>query len=120
MKHRKSLRVIPLCLPFSPTTKNAAAQLADDDVSMEAKMAKPRDKRLVINFVTSNANKLVEVKAMLEPDFKIVGHPLELVELQGTSEEIVMDKCIRAAKMVSMFPWRALPFAIILCFGVRV
>jgi len=46
-----------------------------------------------IVFVTGNANKVSEVRA-------IIGHLVEVEELQGTIEEISKDKCRRAAEIV--------------------
>lgn len=54
-------------------------------------------------FVTGNANKLREVKAILSEG----GHPieidsqsLEIPEIQGTTIEVATDKCRRAAELV--------------------
>ncbi|RDB19868.1 Inosine triphosphate pyrophosphatase [Hypsizygus marmoreus] len=53
-------------------------------------------------FVTGNANKLKEVKAILSEG----GHPieidsqsLEIPEIQGTTQEVAKDKCRRAAEL---------------------
>ncbi|KAA1466660.1 Ham1-like protein, partial [Dentipellis sp. KUC8613] len=58
------------------------------------------DNRLV--FVTGNANKLKEVRAILS-----IGHPIELdsqdlniPEIQGTTQEVALDKCKRAAEIL--------------------
>ncbi|MCJ1293904.1 nucleoside triphosphate pyrophosphohydrolase ham1 [Xylographa carneopallida] len=50
-----------------------------------------------INFITSNRNKLVEVEAILGPIVELHSTSLDLVEIQGTIEEISVDKCRRAA-----------------------
>ncbi|MCJ1421346.1 nucleoside triphosphate pyrophosphohydrolase ham1 [Xylographa parallela] len=50
-----------------------------------------------INFITGNRNKLVEVEAILGPTVDLHSVSLDLVEIQGTIEEISLDKCRRAA-----------------------
>lgn len=54
-----------------------------------------------VNFVTGNANKLKEVKAILEPEIEVRSEPLDLEEVQGTLEEVTESKCRRAAELVS-------------------
>ena len=57
-----------------------------------------------LNFITGNANKLAEVRAIL---CDVDGLDLQsrdvpgLDEIQGTIEEIARDKCRRAAERVS-------------------
>jgi inosine triphosphate pyrophosphatase len=63
-------------------------------------MASARPKTL--NFITSNKNKLAEVKAILGEVVELQTKSLDLVEIQGTSEEIALDKCRRAAIAVSI------------------
>lgn len=53
-----------------------------------------------INFITSNANKLREVKTILYPDIIVHSQPIELEEIQGTIEEVTSSKCRRAANLV--------------------
>lgn len=53
-----------------------------------------------LNFITGNANKLREVKAMLEPEIEVRNQNLDLEEIQGTIEEVSKSKCRRAAEMV--------------------
>lgn len=59
-----------------------------------------------LHFITSNAHKLAEVRAILEPGLKAQGITLtnqsvELEEIQAASaEEVTRDKCARAAKAV--------------------
>ncbi|KAI9818571.1 MAG: nucleoside triphosphate pyrophosphohydrolase ham1 [Pycnora praestabilis] len=53
-----------------------------------------------LNFITSNSNKLVEVKAILGATVEIHSQALDLVEMQGTIEEISVDKCRRAADAI--------------------
>ena len=60
-----------------------------------------------LNFITGNANKLSEVRAILEPGLKAAGVTLtsqnvDLDEIQaGNIEEVTKDKCRRAANAVS-------------------
>ena len=51
-------------------------------------------------FVTGNANKLKEVKAILGESVDMVNNALDLPELQGTIEEVTLDKARRAAEAV--------------------
>lgn len=53
-----------------------------------------------LNFITGNKNKLVEVKAILGHVVDLQSQSLDLVEIQGTIEEISADKCRRAAYAV--------------------
>ncbi len=69
-----------------------------------------------INFITSNTNKLVEVRAILSEIVAVNSQSLDLTEIQGTEEEISKDKCRRAAEIVSAtFPR---PLVRILTFDV--
>lgn len=55
-----------------------------------------------LNFITGNANKLKEVRAILAATpVELRNQNLDLPELQGTIEEISRDKCTRAAEIVS-------------------
>jgi inosine triphosphate pyrophosphatase len=55
-----------------------------------------------LNFITGNKNKLAEVQAILSvTPVKLQSQALDLPELQGTIEEISIDKCKRAAEAVS-------------------
>lgn len=54
-----------------------------------------------LNFITGNKNKLAEVRAILGDIVELQSKSLELVEIQGTSDEIALDKCQRAANAVS-------------------
>ncbi|KYK58530.1 hypothetical protein DCS_05547 [Drechmeria coniospora] len=54
-----------------------------------------------VNFVTGNANKLREVKAILEPAIEVNSRPLDLDEVQGSIEEVTISKCRRAAELVN-------------------
>ena len=63
-------------------------------------MAASRPKTL--NFITGNKNKLAEVQAILGDVVELQSQSLDLVEIQGTSDEIARDKCRRAAVAVSI------------------
>ncbi|CAL1700004.1 unnamed protein product [Somion occarium] len=57
------------------------------------------DKRLV--FVTGNPMKLQEVRAILsQSGVEIDSQNLDIPELQGTTQEIAIDKCRRAAEIL--------------------
>lgn len=51
-------------------------------------------------FVTGNPNKIIEVNAILGDKIDIKPVALDIPEIQGTLEEIAIDKCRRAAKIV--------------------
>ena len=53
-----------------------------------------------VNFITGNANKLREVKAILEPEIEVRNQALDLEEVQGTLEEVTEYKVQRAAELV--------------------
>ena len=63
-------------------------------------MSAPSAVRHNVNFITGNANKLREVKAILEPAIQVGSQELDLIEIQGTVEEVTLDKCRRAADLV--------------------
>lgn len=54
----------------------------------------------VVNFITGNKNKLGEVKAILEPTIEVRSQALDLIEVQGTLEEVTIAKCKTAAEQV--------------------
>ncbi|KAH6891991.1 inosine triphosphate pyrophosphatase [Thelonectria olida] len=54
----------------------------------------------LVNFITGNANKLREVKAILEPEIQVQSQSLDLEECQGNLEEVTQSKCRRAAEIV--------------------
>lgn len=56
-----------------------------------------------INFVTGNANKLREVKAILEPEIQVCSQALDIDEIQGDLEDVTRSKCRRAAELVSEY-----------------
>ena len=53
-----------------------------------------------LHFITGNRNKLAEVQAILGETVDLVSTSLDLVEIQGTIEEVTLDKCRRAATAV--------------------
>jgi inosine triphosphate pyrophosphatase len=61
---------------------------------------RPSDVRHNVNFITGNAGKLREVRAILEPAIQVDSQALDLLEIQGTVEEVTRDKCRRAADLV--------------------
>lgn len=57
-----------------------------------------------LNFITGNKNKLAEVQAILsETAVDLRSQAVDLVEIQGTIEEISTDKARRAAEAVWFF-----------------
>mmetsp|Transcript_21019 Transcript_21019/g.37231 ORF Transcript_21019/g.37231 Transcript_21019/m.37231 type:complete len:196 (+) Transcript_21019:52-639(+) len=56
--------------------------------------------RAVITFVTGNANKLREVRAIIGEEIPLVNQKLDLPELQGEPEEVAREKCKFAQKLV--------------------
>ena len=53
-----------------------------------------------LDFITGNKNKLAEVVAILGDVVHLQSQSLDLTEIQGTIEEISLDKCRRAAVIV--------------------
>jgi len=53
-----------------------------------------------LNFITGNKNKLSEVQAILSGIVDLQSQSLDLVEIQGSIEEISRNKCQRAAEAV--------------------
>lgn len=53
-----------------------------------------------LNFITGNKNKLAETQAILGITVELKSQSLDVVEIQGTLEEVVTDKCRRAADIV--------------------
>ncbi|KAK7749890.1 nucleoside triphosphate pyrophosphohydrolase ham1 [Cytospora paraplurivora] len=55
----------------------------------------------VVNFITGNKNKLGEVKAILEPaGIEVRSEALDLIEVQGSLEEVTIAKCKSAAEQI--------------------
>lgn len=61
-----------------------------------------------LNFITGNKNKLSEVQAILGHVVPITSQSLDIPEIQGSIEEISIDKCRRAAATVN-YPLQYLP-----------
>jgi inosine triphosphate pyrophosphatase len=58
-----------------------------------------------LNFITGNKNKLAEVQAILSSTpVKLQSQALDLIEIQGTIEQISRDKANRAAEAVRCAP----------------
>lgn len=55
----------------------------------------------VVYLITGNANKLREVKEMLEPAISVHSRDLDIVEIQGSIEDITRTKCQKAADLVN-------------------
>lgn len=53
-----------------------------------------------LNFITGNANKLAEVRAILGSVVDLQSKSVDIDEIQGTIEEIAFDKARRAAEKV--------------------
>ncbi|KAE9973790.1 hypothetical protein BLS_003432 [Venturia inaequalis] len=53
-----------------------------------------------LNFITGNANKLAEVRTILGDEVELKNQSLDLLEIQGTIEEVSIDKCRRAAEII--------------------
>lgn len=74
-----------------------------------------------LNFITGNKNKLAEVQAILsETAVDLRSQAVDLVEIQGTIEEISTDKARRAAEAVCFFFVfsRVLSVSFLLCRGL--
>jgi inosine triphosphate pyrophosphatase len=61
-----------------------------------------------LNLISSNEGKLREMQLVLGPELQKMGInlemlPLEIPEIQGTSDEVILDKIERASTM-SSFP----------------
>ena len=54
----------------------------------------------VVNFITGNANKLREVKAIMEPAVTVNSQVVDLPELQGSVEDVTREKCRVAADRI--------------------
>lgn len=60
----------------------------------------PPAPRPTVNFITGNKNKLAEVQAILSSTIDVQSQKLDLIEVQGTLEEVTLDKCRRAAEQI--------------------
>jgi inosine triphosphate pyrophosphatase len=54
-----------------------------------------------LNFITGNKNKLAEVQAILAGVIELQNQNIDLVEIQGTVEEVTTDKARRAAEAIN-------------------
>ncbi|KAH8725209.1 inosine triphosphate pyrophosphatase-like protein [Phaeosphaeriaceae sp. PMI808] len=54
-----------------------------------------------LNFITGNKNKLAEVQAILEGVIELRNQNVDLVEIQGTVDEVTLDKARRAADAIN-------------------
>lgn len=54
----------------------------------------------MLNFITGNANKLAEVKAILGDTVRLTNQAVDLPEIQGTIDEVSRTKCRSAADVV--------------------
>jgi inosine triphosphate pyrophosphatase len=55
-----------------------------------------------LNFITGNKNKLAEVQAILAGVIELRNENIDLVEIQGTVEQVTSDKARRAAEAVGL------------------
>ena len=79
-------------------------------------MAPPKE----LNFITGNKNKLAEVQAILsETPVDLRSQAVDLVEIQGTIEEISTDKAKRAAEAVCCFS-PLIYFTLLYLFGEQI
>jgi inosine triphosphate pyrophosphatase len=53
-----------------------------------------------LNFITGNKNKLAEVQAILAGVIELRNENIDLVEIQGSVEDVTTDKARRAAEAV--------------------
>ncbi|KAL5121613.1 nucleoside triphosphate pyrophosphohydrolase ham1 [Pleosporales sp. CAS-2024a] len=53
-----------------------------------------------LNFITGNKNKLAEVQAILAGVIELRSQSMDLVEVQGTVEQVTIDKARRAAEAI--------------------
>lgn len=71
-----------------------------------------------LNFITGNKNKLAEVQAILEGVIELRNQNVDLVEIQGTVEEVTKDKARRAAEAVNLLFFHIRAMFIILSPGI--
>lgn len=72
----------------------------EENYSMASKA--PSSAIHVVNFITGNKNKLSEVKAILEPTIEVRSEAIDVIEVQGSLEEVTIAKCKSAAEQVSL------------------
>ena len=63
-------------------------------------MTTPTPRPTTINFITSNPNKLLEVRAILHSVVDLQSKSVDLDEIQGTISQIANEKARRAAEVV--------------------
>lgn len=90
-----SRRLYPPIKAKPKTTARTRLYNSTSLLSITTKMAPKR-----LNFITGNKNKLSETKAILGDTVDLQSQSLDLPEIQGTIEEISVDKCRRAANAV--------------------
>lgn len=54
-----------------------------------------------LNFITGNKQKLAEVSAILEGVVTLHSQNLDLLEIQGTIEEVILAKCKQAVEQIN-------------------
>lgn len=93
--------------PFPPYCKveAVASKVETSHCSPSFQLTLPLSTRAMIptvklNFITSNKNKLAEVKAILGNVVEIDSQAIEVPEIQGSIEEIAKEKARRAAEEV--------------------
>ncbi len=55
----------------------------------------------MLTFVTGNANKLKEVKAIIGDSIELENKKLDLPEIQGSTKEVAIAKCKLAAEILN-------------------
>ena len=84
-------------IPFAKSKQISEPPSPDQSTNMTST---PVPKHL--NFITGNKNKLAEVQAILEGVIELRNQNVDLVEIQGTVEEVTLDKARRAAEAVRL------------------
>lgn len=91
-EQKRTQKILPLdCRTFIPEPSLYRSRSL---LTLFLTMASPP----VVNFITGNANKLREVKHILEPAITVNSQEIDLPELQGTLEEVTLEKCRVAAQ----------------------
>lgn len=86
-------------LPARTFSDAAASRNCEKQMNAPTAMA-PKQ----LNFITGNKDKLSVAKAILGDTVNLQSQPLDLLEIQGTIEQIAVDKCRRAADAVCFSP----------------
>jgi hypothetical protein len=114
MHNPKTLHPFPFPLlgPFS-MSQNLATPLtcpASPQNSLQNPKFRPFNSHMaalpVLTFITSNKNKLSEVQTILGNDVpvELQNQSVDIVEIQGSIEEVARDKCRRASELVCHSP----------------